>query len=230
MRVLYFRRVGTQRVGVWDHVLLFLLVLFGEAGEVAMVSKYGMQVVEAGDGEEEVFRVVFKMSSRLVTFMIFLRQCRRSSGHRRAVIRTEECMVLVARSVVLSRFGQRLLGQRQLLCDLQQDEEDSAKRHCTEAELISALDTEYDGEEEQIGTVREEKNSQRENWKDVVAVSVGLYSFAICCREEGKPPSRDEEVMTTRRAMGSGAGGLASRKCRISLICTTLSRISRLVC
>ena len=186
-----------------------------------------MQVAQTGDEEEEVLRVVFKMSSSLVTFMIFLRQCRRSSGHRRAVTRTEECTVLVARSVVLSRSGQRPFWQRQLLCDLQQDEEDSAERHGTAAGLISAFDTEYDGEEEQIGTVRQERNSKRENWKVAVAVSgfVQLRNL-LSRRGKKKAPSRDEEVMTARRAMGRGAGGLAGTRFHASLICAIPLRSS----
>lgn len=131
---------------------------------------------------------------------------------------------------------QRFYYQRHVYSDLQRDEEDSAERGGTEAGLILMFDTEYCGEDEQIGMIREEWSCRETTSKVTLTVRVGSYRFAVYCRK-GRSSDSDEEDHSRPKATASSARDSVNKKCPISLTCTaawrsfstgTLSRVEEL--
>lgn len=115
---------------------------------------------------------------------------------------------------------QRFYWQRRFLSDLQQDEEDSAESGDTGAGLISVFDMEFDGEDEQIGMIQEEWNCRETTFEVAMAVGVGSYSLAVCCRE-GEAAIVMKRITVAQKATASGAGDSVNKKCLIGLTCTT---------
>lgn len=96
---------------------------------------------------------------------------------------------------------QRYCLRRRFLSDLKEGEEDAFKRRNTEARLMFLSNTEYDGEEEQIGMILEEWDCRETTFKVSIAVGDGSYSFAVYCREE---ESRDSDEEDSNRSKSNG--------------------------